>query len=182
MRLRRSSLAALATLAAALLIPTAASATTIGSTHLQQASGSSDYCGGNPSCTFTQTTLPGAVTKAPFSARIRQWKLKVATPGSFRFVVLKKRSGGKFKTVAASAKKNPGSPGVKSYDTNLSIHRKNFIGINLLDAAVAIGGVSKPGAYDDGFLPALMVGDSDTPNTGYSGPDLELQLNATLKH
>jgi hypothetical protein len=115
------------------------------------------------------------------SGHIKRWRARVVTPGSLQLLVLKKLSSGEFKALDASAVENPASTGVKRFRTHLSIHKKNLIGISLLDATVHIGGIPRDGAKERGFVPAMMVGDSATPNSSYSSSGDEYQFNATLK-
>jgi hypothetical protein len=170
-----------AALGVALALPAGASAVTLGSTHLGKPSEGSRYCGGNPSCSSTQTKLPGAIVKAPARGHIKRWRVNVVVPGKLQLLVLERVAEDQFKALAASEKRSPATAGVKKFKTNLSIDKKNFIGISLLDATVNIGGYEKLGAEKQGFLPAFTVGNTLTSSPGYSDPDDVLQFNATLE-
>jgi hypothetical protein len=181
MRFGPTSLLALAILAAALLLPSAAGAVTLGSTHVGQSSNAGIFCGGFPSCAYVQTSLPDGTTRAPFDGRIKAWNVNVSDPGSLQLLVLRKRDNGKLRAVAGSGVKSPATGGVESYGANLKVAKGDRIGLNLLDENVLISVLDATGANVRGFVPAFAVPGGQPADEPYSSGLTELQLNAKLK-
>lgn len=185
--MKRSLLATLIGAAAASVValgaPAAAGAVTLGSTHIAQGSQGGIFCGGFPNCAFTQTSLPGATTKAPFNGRIKAWKVNLQDPGSLQLLVLRKRDDGGFKAVDASSPRTTDVDEVNKFRANVPVRKGELIGLNLLDEDIVLQ-VLQPGGHlrNKGFMPAFEIGAVQQPYEPFNSTFNELQFNATLKH
>jgi hypothetical protein len=122
-RLFATLVGAAAAVAAALSLASPAGAVTLGSTHVAQHSQSAFFCGGIETCAYSQTSLLDGTVKAPFDGTVRTWKVNDdGGPGPFQLLVLRRRSDGSFRAVAASTPR-PGVDGVNTYGANLDIHK-----------------------------------------------------------
>jgi hypothetical protein len=181
-RILCTSLAALATLTAAVSLPAWASGATLGSTRVDTSSNAGVFCGGFPSCALAQTSLPGGLTKASFTGKIRSWRVNIDSGGSLQLLVLRKNSDGSFSAITGSAVKAPATSGVHRFGAKLKIKKGEFIGLNLLDEDVTIHTLSAPDpALLDGFLPAFGIAGRQFPDEQSSGGMTELLLSAHLK-
>lgn len=181
MRFARISLLALAILAATVLLPAAAGAVTLGSTHVAQDSNAGIFCGGFPSCADVQTRLPDGITRAPFDGTIRSWNVNVSDPGSLQLLVLRKRDDGSLRAVTGSGVKSPATGGIKQYGANLKVAKGEILGLNLLDENVTISVLTPAGANIRGFVPAFAVPGRQPADEPFSSGLTELQFNARLK-
>jgi hypothetical protein len=172
--------AAAAILSVAAIVPAAAGAATIGSRHVPTSSSGGVFCGGFDSCALAQTTLPGAITRAPFDGTLKSWKVNVDTAGGIQLVVLRKHSDGSFKAVGQSGVKSA-PDGLSRFAAKLKLRKGDFIGLNLLDGDVTI--FSFPSAqqgFTDFFMPSFDLGTRQLPYAPFSGVGDELQLSAKL--
>jgi hypothetical protein len=159
------------------LSPASAGAVTLGSTHLDPAKTDFSVPCGSDSCTFLQKRLPGATLRAPFSGDIRKWRVVVSPgPHNYQLVVMHKKHNGKFKNVGQSSIVQTNGPGVfKFSQSQLSIHKGDYIGIN----GDSVQGIERGKALGLGFDPALEFPDAAKPHFTSTS---EFQFNATLRH
>jgi hypothetical protein len=174
-------LLALVGFVAALSLPSAAGAVTLGSTHVSSKTNGGAFCGGFETCGYVQTALPGATTRAPLDGRIRQWKVNLEDPGSVQLLVVRKQPGGGFKAVEGSTVKTTSTDGVQTFGANLAIRRGDFVGLNLLDMDVTVRSLDSMGAPLQFFTPAFGVGDIQQPFAPFFN-STEFLFNAQLKH
>lgn len=173
---------ALAAVAAALSVPSAANAATLGSTHVAESSQAGVFCGGFPNCAYAQTSLLDGTVRAPFDGRIRTWSVHLMDAGSLQLLVLRRRSDGSFKVVDASTPRTTTTDGVKRFGADLNAHKGNFIGLNLLDEDVGIQVLNPRAERSKGFMPAFDVGGVQRPYAPFGSTFNELQFNAQLRH
>jgi hypothetical protein len=176
-----ASLLAVAALFAALAMPSAAGALTLGSTHVPRNSQGGAFCGGFETCGYVQTALPNATTKAPFDGRIERWNVHLQDPGSLQLLVVRKQAGGGFKAVSASPVKTTTTAGVKHFGANLPIRKGDFIGLNLLDMDVSLLTLDSMGAPLQFFTPAFHTSDIQQPFAPFFN-STEFLFNAQLTH
>ena len=170
-----------AALVAALGIPSAAGAVTLGSTHVSRNSQGAAFCGGFENCGYVQTALPGATTKAPFSGRIKEWNVHLEDPGSLQLLVVRKQADGDFKAVAASSVRTPTTDGVKHLGANLPIHKGDRVGLNLLDENAFVETLDATRAPLQFFTPAFEIGTPQQPFAPFFN-STEFLFNAKLQH
>jgi hypothetical protein len=180
-RLLATLIGSIAAVVAALGIPSAAGAVTLGSTHISRNSQGAAFCGGFPTCGYVQTALPGATTRAPFGGRIREWNVHLEDPGSLQLLVVRKQANGNFKALAASSVRTPTTDGVKTFGANLPIHKGDFVGLNLLDENSFVETLDATGAPLQFFTPAFDVGTAQQPYAPFFN-STEFLFNAKLKH
>lgn len=176
-----AAILALVALVAALSVPSAAGAVTLGSTHVSSNSNSGAFCGGFETCGYVQTALPNATTRAPFDGRIRQWRVNLEDPGSVQLLVVRKQPGGGFKAVEDSTVRTTSTDGVKTFGANLPIRKGDFVGLNLLDMDVSLHTLDSMGAPLQFFTPSFGVGDVQQPFAPFFN-STEFLFNAQLKH
>jgi hypothetical protein len=174
-----AALLALAALVAAVAMPSAASAVTLGSTNVAKNSQGGAFCGGFETCGYVQTALPNATTKAPFDGRIRQWDVHLEDPGSVQLLVVRKQAGGGFRAVEASSVKTTTTAGVKRFGANLEIRKGDMVGLNLLDMDVTVEALDSTGAPLQFFKPAFQAGDLQQPFAPFFN-STEFLFNAKL--
>jgi hypothetical protein len=167
---------------AALALPTAAGAAVVGSTHIGQSSQTGLFCGGFPSCAEVQTSLAGGTVKAPFTGRIRTWRVNLDVAGSLQLLVVRKQDDGSFKTVAESSPKRATVAGVQTFGASVPIRKGDLIGLNLLDGDIVIHTLNPRDAHVKAFIPAMRLGTSRMPFKPFRSPFDELQFNASIRH
>jgi hypothetical protein len=157
-----------------ILAPGSAGAVTIGTHNIGAQPDFGTGCDGPGDCILLQTKLPGAKVRAPFSGRIRKWR--VATPGinEYQLVVMRKRDGGKFKAVSASLTENTTGAGTYSFATNLRIKKGDYVGV----LGISFQGLDNSDARRALFNPPLALGGIGKPTNRVPG---ELLYNATVK-
>jgi hypothetical protein len=177
-RPRRAITLAVAAAALALAAPATSSAITLGSPRVAHDSNAGLFCGGFPDCAFVQTSLQGAITKAPKSGRIKSWRVHLQDPGTLQLIVFRQRGNGTYRAVNAQPPKTTMTAGVKGFKSNLKIAKGEFVGVNLLDEDIGIRTLNATGTVQI-FQSSFAVGDIVPPDETDTVD--ELLFNAKLK-
>ena len=135
------------------------------------------------SCTFVNDRLEDGLTRAPFSGKVRRWRIQGAE-GDFRLQVLKRVAGGKFKALRQSARVTLDSESLDEViltSVNLAIRRGQFVAIRMYqDATMRTLQDAGPGDCYKGIVPGLAIGASDEPNPSYGVCERVTLYNARL--
>ena len=191
MSLRGRTAAALGAIAGiGLLAPAGGFAATIGSDLRPAPDPSHTFECGTPSCAIVQAKLPGNPHKlrAPFSGVVTKWRLRSGYAGGegpqprVRLQVVRKTSSGKFRFLRHSkARHIPSSPGIYKSQTRLSVHKRDYIALDIRGAATLRGiWVDHPGALDYEWFPTPSQG--DPASSPLPASNAEYLFNATVRH
>jgi hypothetical protein len=157
-------------------IPATAGAVTLGSRSLGIQPELGATCdAADVQCIWVNTRIPGAEVRAPFSGRIRKWR--VVTPGInvYQLVVMRKQANGKFKAVETSDVEETDGAGTHGFETNVRIKKGDYIGIR----GEVFQGFDYARARAARFGPPIApIGESVEPALRSSR---EFLYNATLK-
>jgi hypothetical protein len=157
------------------LAPESAGAVTLGSRNLSVDPEFGTGCDlPDTDCILLQTKLPGTKVRAPFSGKIRKWRIVTPTITEYQLVVMRKRKNGRFKAVGASLAEETVGAGRYTFETNVRIKKGDYIGI----LGDSFQGINRPRARYGRFVPPPALGDAAKPVS--KGSD-ELLYNATLK-
>ena len=181
MRQGSPPLAALAVMAAALAIPSAAgAATTIGSP--LAAAAQVGTCG---TATFTNTALGVGTLKAPFDGVVVRWRIRIqAAGGSFTYKlrVLRPAGGSNYTGAGTGPAQTAPSAGVNvlTLPTPLPIHAGDLIGVDCPNGAPSMLASTAPAGSTMAFFssPQLADGSTRSPTNSIAG-DEEL-INADI--
>ncbi len=174
----------------AIIVPSGASAATIGSDLKGSPDPGSGYsCGiGIASCAVQQLELPADRTRAPFRGVIRSWRFRTVvdpeTPGGwkFRLRVVRKTGPGQFKFVRKSKPGRVKKPGRHRFKSHLRIKKGDFIALQLPghdNPNIQGFYVQRPGAESAAWFPAPANGEGGPPTDADSNQ--EFLYNATIK-
>jgi hypothetical protein len=164
-------------LASAAVFTTTATAATLGTSNVHEAS--ADYGTGcadmEPTCMYVQTKIPGALTRAPFSGTITKWKMAQPGPYESQLVVVRKFHDGSFEAIRASDPETTPASGTYAYPTHLRIKKGEYIGLQ----GHSIMGRTNPHSKAVLINSALEFGQPKMP---YWPTEDTYLYNAKLKH
>ncbi len=172
--LRRLGFTAVVASIGALLVATAAQASTI-------AVGSVLPPGSTPTAfgqveTFFNTALPekGANLTSPVSGAIVRWRVQDAEGGPFYLRVLRPNGSGGYMAAGTSNPATPSGGGLQTFTANLPVKAGDLIGVDPTSAADKIGVAEVAGASYGFIFPPPFDGATVAPSGTVAGREVEL--------